>query len=253
MKILAAGDLHCGHILGLTPPSYQNTSHKMNKIISQYWGWFKDSVKGNYDVAIWNGDLVEGEGRHETSHHLTTDINEQIEMAIEIIKTVGARKNIFIYGTPYHAGTILDYEAVIAKEFNSDIHSRQKVEIDGVKFDIMHTVGKSGTPVGGDIMLTKAGLWSMIYDVMDGRPHADIILRSHAHEFRYTGNSQVKAFLIPALKLGKPDFDRYARRLDGRYNVGFLEFHYKKGDNPLNVYPITKLFPYQISGGYKKI
>lgn len=253
MKILALGDLHCGHLLGLTPPKYQRKDFELSDLVSEFWIWFRKSVPKKIDYAIWNGDLVEGEGKHESEYHLTTNIETQQKIAIDIIKYVNAKKNIFVYGTPYHTSGTTEYEKPIADHFGEKISFKRKVEILGIRWNIMHTIGKTGTPVGGDIMLKKAGLWSMIYDTIDGRAPADIIIRSHAHEYRFLGNDMIKAFILPALKIGKPDFDRYARRLDGWYNVGFLEFNYNKKTHPATIFPVPHLFKYHVQEGYKKI
>ena len=241
MRIIVLSDTHCGHILGLTPKKYQTNELK---ITSEFWTWFKSSL-GKYDVAIWNGDLIEGEGKKESSHHITTDINKQIEIAAEVINTVNAKRNFFCYGTAYHTGNIMDYEKVIADYFGGDIKTKQKLKLKGYNFDIMHHMGKTGTPVGGDISLRKGGIWSMIYDTIDGRETADYIIRSHAHEYRFLGNEHMTAIITPSLKLGLPDYDRYPRRLDGYYSVGFLEFEINKVAD-WN----SKLFKYKISGDY---
>ena len=91
----------------------------------------------------------------------------------------------------------------------------------------MHTVGKSASPVAGDTQLRKTKLWSNIYDLVDGRDEtADFIIRSHAHEYRGIFDENSVAIILPALKLGLPDSDRYARRIEGYYSVGFVEFDF---------------------------
>ena len=238
-------------MLGITPPKYRKEG-ELSNIANYFYTWFSEVID-KPDVVIWNGDLVDGEGRRESTYHVTTDIYEQLDMACDVVKMVGAKKNIFVFGTAYHTGYIFDYEKVIAKEFNEDIKTRQKVEIGGIRFDCMHTVGKSGTPTGGDIMLRKAGLWSAIYDQLDGRDHADIVVRSHIHEYRLIANEHIKVVTTPAMKLGLADYDRYGRKLDGYYSVGFIEFNFKNGACQSTVYPIPHLFKYEISGGYKKV
>lgn len=255
MKLLALADTHCGHLLGLTPPKYQRGGWKLSHLMSDYWDWFESKIKkvGKPDYAIWTGDIVDGEGKRDTSHHLTTDPEQQQDMAIDIIKMVGAKKNVFVYGTPYHTGSVIDYENRIAEHLGESISYKQKVNIGGVRFNIMHTTGKSGNPVGGDIGIKTASVWSLLYDLIDGREHADIVLRAHAHEYRHVGNELIKAFIQPALKIGKPDHDRYPRRLDGWYTVGFLEFDYKKGTPAQNVWPNLHQYKYLVQEGYVEI
>ncbi len=248
MKILLAGDLHCGHLLGLTPPQYHNSNWPHADVMSNLWKWFDENLSKKYDVAVWNGDLVEGEGRHESSFHLTTDMNVQIEMAIDVVKHVGAKKNLFQYGSPYHAGQIMDYEKQIANYFNEDIKAIRKVTLAGVNFKFQHQIGKTTTPVGGDIMLRKGALWEMIYSVMDKRQPAQYCIFSHAHEYRRVENEHMTGIILPALKMGAPDYDRYARRMAGGfYSVGFLEAEIKNKQVEFKKH----LFQYRISDEYE--
>jgi len=223
--VLAMGDPHCGHLLGLTPPAYQNPNWALSHVTAEHWRWFESRIPQKVDVAIWNGDMVEGEGRRDPTFHLTTDMRQQINMAIEIVEKVNAKKNIFVYGTPYHTGYVMDYEAMIADHFEEDIHHRQRISVNGVRFDCSHKASKTNTPVGGDIGLRKPLIWNMLYDAIDGRALAHYVLRSHTHEFRVVGNEHGTAINLPAMKLGAADFDRYPRGMDGWYSLGFLVFN----------------------------
>jgi hypothetical protein len=202
------------------------------------------------DVALWFGDQVEGEGKKESSYHLTTNMNEQIEMGIKIVKTVNAPLNLFVFGTPYHSGSIMDYEAIIANEFGGHIDWEQKITFDGVRFQFSHALGKSTTPVGGDIALKKEIIWNVIEDYLYAQsPSADIIGRGHTHEYRLLDNDHSYGFSAPALKLGLPRWDRYARKMRGWYSVGFLIIDIINGIARL---PEKHFFKYKIhEGGYK--
>lgn len=235
--------------MGLTD-SKRLRHFEYSDLMYEYWLWFQNNLS-HYDFAFFLGDLVEGEGRHETTFHLTTDVSEQIDMAVDIIKMINAKKNVFVYGTAYHTGKIMDYENQIAKEFGGDIAAYKKISVDGVRFDLSHDIGKSGTPTGGDIALKKEMLWTWLYDLMEsGRTEtADYILRGHAHEYRGVFNETTTAIICPALKIGIPDLDRYARKVKGWYTVGFMECEII--DGKANMTP--KLFKYQIKmGGYEK-
>lgn len=222
MRVAFIGDTHCGHLLGLTPPEYQRQGWDLHYAVSDLWQWYTEQTKDNIDVAVWMGDLVDGPGRRGNNNHLTTDMETQSDMAIEIVRTANANKNVFVYGTPYHVTGAMDYEAIVAREFGGDIRTHQKIEVDGYRYDVSHAVGKTGTPVGGDIMITKKRLWSHINDVMAGRNPAHYVIRAHVHEYRITGNSVSTGITCPCLKFGLPDYEDYARKLDGYYDMGLL-------------------------------
>jgi hypothetical protein len=253
--IVVLGDIHAGHRLGLTPPKYQWPGFALAELMERFWDWFVLSLPENPDYCFVMGDTVDGEGKKENTFHLTTDINEQINIAAEVIRQVNACKNIFIFGTPYHTGNLKDYEYQVADRFKTeetpDISEKQKVSVDGVCFDLCHKVGKTNTPVGGDIMLKKAAIWSALEDVLTENPErADYIIRAHAHEWRYTENSLSAAMICPALKIGDPNFDRYARGLDGWYDVGFLVFRIDNRKVDMEKH----FFKYELpKGGYRSI
>jgi hypothetical protein len=252
IKIGIFTDFHCGHLLGLTPPESIQQDFELAELMQDFWTWFARSLTHDYDFAFFLGDLVEGEGKQETTFHLTTDVDRQIEISQKIIRYINAKQNIFVYGTPYHTGKIMDYENQIAREFGGDISTYKKVNIGGVKFDLAHDIGKSGTPTGGDIMLKKEMLWTALYDLVtcNAGETADFILRGHAHEYRFIGDDNCTAFICPALKIGMPDYDRYGRRVKGKYHVGFLECFIDNGRGTMQE---PKLYKYQIEyGGYEK-
>lgn len=223
-KIIICSDIHSGHMLALTHPDWLSKSHPLYDLMIDFWKWFeKETKKEKFDIAIWNGDLLDGEGRGDSSFHITTDINEQVEMCSKIIEVVGAQKNVFVTGTPYHSGKILDYETIIANKFGGDIKSRQKLEINGVRFDVAHTISKTSTPVGGDLARKKAILWNILQDELNGRRHADYIVRSHIHEWGMLENDFACVMTTPALQIGSREYNRYARKMENSwYTVGFL-------------------------------
>jgi len=250
MRLGIFSDPHCGHLLGLTPKSYQRGNWRLSHASSKFWDWFVANTKNKkYDVAAWLADMCEGEGKHDSTFHLTTNIEEQIDMAIEIVNTVGAKRNIFVYGTPYHTSGALDYESILARHFDEEIKTRYKAEIGGVKFIFRHVLGKTSTPVGGDIMLRKESLWDIIENPPEER--ADWLFFGHVHEFRSVSSVDCTAVAAPALKIGARDFDKYARRMSGGfYHVGFIEGEIKKGRFLMEP-PI--IWPYKVEEGYEKI
>ena len=226
VKGIIISDTHSGHLLGLTPPQFRTSRPEIDDIMAPFWDWWMSSLNlDGYDVMIHCGDIVDGDGHKDTSFHLTTDINQQVAISKAVIDSVNARKHLFVYGTPYHGGDILDYEKIVADSYGGKISWRQQVDIEGVRFSISHVIGKTTTPVGGDIALRKKMVWDALYSVKDTGEAADVILCGHAHEYRLVADDQVTACICPALKIGDANFDRYGRKMQGgHYHVGFIEF-----------------------------
>lgn len=227
-RVIVISDNHAGHILGLTPPEYWRED--VRSIHEPFWNWWMGNKAESYDVMLHLGDAVDGDGHKESTFHLTTDIDIQQEIAIKVIESANAKTHKFVSGTPYHCGTALDYDKAVARHFGDEISWMRKIDIEGVKINMAHTVVKSTTPVGGDIALKKQRIWNYIYAQIENDAPADLILRGHIHEYLENGDTRMRMRTVPALKIGNPDFDRYARKMQGGfYDVGFIELDIDNG------------------------
>lgn len=230
-KILVISDTHSGHLMGLTHPDYPNEK-EIAAIMSPLWKWWMKTKQKEYDVLLHLGDCIEGDDKKDAGFLRLPDISKQQENCVKILKSANAKKHIFVYGTPYHSSSgNIDYEKDIAEEMgDKNISWCRKVNIDGVKFNLSHTIGKTSTPVGGDIMLRKALIWNRLLSEVDGDDKADVILRGHVHEFRKIEDTESIVLTLPALKIGNADYDRYPRRMSGGfYHVGFCEMVVDRG------------------------
>ena len=188
-KVLILSDLHCGHLVGLTPPGWQlNTSlaDKRLKRIAQYqrayWDFYTDSLRrhGKFDVVIVNGDCIDGKGEKSGGTEcITSDRNEQCEMAVFAIrKAVSAgTKVVMTYGTPYHTGTGEDFEGNIAHLLDADISGHQYLRVDGVTFDVKHKVGSSQIPHGRHTAIAREHLWAQLWTEHSATKKADVLVR----------------------------------------------------------------------------
>ena len=107
-KVLVIGDLHCGSIVGLTPPSWFISSKRDKKVSAlqkEMWGNYKRMLDeiGYVDYLIVNGDAIDGHGKKSHgSELLTTDLLLQSEIAVECISEINFGKILLTHGTPYH-------------------------------------------------------------------------------------------------------------------------------------------------------
>ena len=226
-RMLVASDLHCGHRIGLTPPQWQGmyTKEEYNHIQSELWALFAQEINllKPFDIAVWNGDLVDGKGfRSGGTELITTDRFEQSEIAADVIRFVDAETNVLTFGTPYHAGVNEDWEIVVAELVGAEIRSEQFIEINGTIFDFRHFLGSSSIPHGKGTPLGKERLWNIIWSYHDGQPDSDVIIRSHVHDFHFDGDDSYLAMTTPALQ---GHGTKYGARIMSKYvHFGFIHF-----------------------------
>ena len=210
-RVLAIGDLHCGHHFGLTPPEYQE-SQKLPRGRMQrlYWKFYETEVKrlGAIDLLVLNGDAVDGKGKHTSAREqITTDMFEQVGMAIECVRIARPKQVVMTFGTPYHTGDSDRWEAILAEMLRTElgipvkIGPHESVDVNGVVFDCKHKIGGSSVPHGRHTAGARTALWNMIWSGVGQRPPGDIFLRSHVHYCVYEGDPLLYlAMTLPALQ-----------------------------------------------------
>jgi len=231
-------DLHCGHFAGLTHPNWfvsAGTERGKGIRVMQQDAWrsFRRLLKktGPFDIAIWNGDLIDGRGERSGGTELvTTDRVEQCDMASRVVQITGAKTNIFTRGTPYHTGHLEDWENMIANECNGVIGDHKFVDVNGLILDVKHKVAGSSIPHGRFTSAAKDRFWNLVWaDREDGQPRADVIIRSHVHYHIFCGDFDWLALTTPALQLAATKFG--ARQCSGTVDWGFITFDVKNKEN----------------------
>lgn len=233
-RLFVGSDTHDGHFAGLTPPQWHypldGARAEIGGLQRELWGWFAEQAAAlkPFDGALFVGDLIDGTGAASGGTELiTTDRNEQVEMACEVVRHVGARYNRFVYGTAYHTGKEEDFEAIIAQRFDAKITDQAWVKINGITFHLKHHVGGTSIPHGKGTAIMKDMLWNLLWAEMEAQPKAQIFLRGHTH--RYIGIDDVgpngsprMGFCLPALQAAQTKFG--ARRCSGIVHFGFMHF-----------------------------
>lgn len=232
-RIVTISDLHCGHFLGLTPPEFQYNINSTKdskfkniaKIQNEMYGIFMDLLKPlqPIDICIVNGDAIDGDGNKSGGTELiTTDRNDQIEMAKNIIETIGAKKNIFIAGTPYHNGAVEDWEKVLAEKCDSEFYEHEFLEKEGVVFDYRHFISRSSSPYGQYTPLAKEKIWNILMVASEEAPEADVVVRSHIHYHAECSTPDWRVLTTPALQARGSKFGN--RKCSGSVHFGFVHF-----------------------------
>ena len=236
---IVIADPHCGHLAGLTPPSWQSKEHtksktKRNKWVvlqSEMWKHYKYLLKkfGPFDFGLSMGDLVDGAGHRSGGVELiTSDREEQADMAVAVHDQVRLHANkgfswVGVYGTAYHSGTEEDWENIVADRAGfKKIGSHEWIDVNGCIIDCKHHVGGSTIPHGRHTAVAKERLWSVLWAERALTPKANVILRAHVHYHAYCGGPGWVAMTLPALQGMGSKFG--ARRCSGLVDWGLTVF-----------------------------
>jgi hypothetical protein len=243
-RVLVLSDLHCGNIFGLTHPNYFNSFREIQQI---GWDFFQKSVKslGEIDLLILNGDLVDGPGKKDTRQHITTDMKEQVDMAIAVLETIPAKKIIFIRGTCFHVTTDRENEDDIASFFKSEIYDSKKIDVNGCILHCKHTVGKGSTVYGSITPLQSNSALQVLNDVASGNETADIFIRSHIHEYNMVDREPFTAITTPGLQFKGM---AYGRRYNSFYSYGMVHLDIRDKKD----FDVGKILLTETGGNYKK-
>lgn len=190
-RIVAIGDQHCGHKVGLTPPQFwlMNESNVAYKPQRELWDFYAETMNSLKPIhtIISNGDHIDGRGERSGGRELlTTDRLEQAEMAAITLNYAEAENYILTFGTPYHTGQLEDMERVVFDKVDcpgvKEIHSHAFLNINGLIIDAKHKIGSSGVPHGRYTAVAREKLWNMVWHYRDEQqPAAGLLIRSHVH------------------------------------------------------------------------
>lgn len=225
-RMVVMSDLHCGHRVGLTPPKWQyNDESKYSNIQRNMWDMFKTELAkiSPVDILVINGDAIDGQGKKSGgTEQITTDRNEQVDMANECIQQVKAPKVYMTYGTGYHTGSEEDFESILATQISSRIKSHLQLNVNGLIFDFKHKVGSSSVPYARSSAIGKEQVWNIIWSESKGMPVSDVIIRSHVHYYDFSKRNGKTMITTPALQGYGSKYG--ARSCSGTIDIGFLSF-----------------------------
>ena len=229
-RVITCGDMHCGHKVGLTPPEWQyHPSWKDAQ--AEMWRHWEDKLRAlkPIDVLICNGDLIDGRGeRSGSTELLEVSPLEQCQMAVRCIAEAEAKHVVLTYGTPYHAGQLMDFEDEIYRDVSADeIGGEVWVDVEGVTFNVRHKVGGSVIPHGRHTQVERDRLWNILWNEHSGHPKADVILRSHVHYFAFSGGKDHISMTLPALQGLGSKFG--VRQCSGTVDFGFVHWDCQQG------------------------
>ena len=220
-RILAISDLHCGSVVGLTPPGYQVGSKEGGRTKREKWSRLQREMWSKWlsmlasvapiDGVLYGGDGIDGPGKRSGgTEQITTDREEQADICVRCIDTIrlyarskrGGIPIVGVYGTPYHvSGDGEDWENVVAERAGfAKIGSHEWPEVEGVVFDLKHKIGSSAVPHGRHTATSREMLWNDLWSMERLQPSARVLLRGHVHYHQFCGTPTRLGMTLPALQ-----------------------------------------------------
>jgi hypothetical protein len=180
-------------VFGLLPPSAHGGKYKA--LQKQLWAFWERVTGQEYDIAILNGDLIDG--GIDIQYHVTMDRSEQVQLAEEAMRAVQAKKVYITLGTPLHTGG----EGVFERLLPGDVKEEHRLKIEGLNVHVRHKVPVSKTGYGQETLLARDALAQVVADshlLVGDRPR--LVVRGHAHRYVRTNNEIVDGLIVPCLQ-----------------------------------------------------
>ena len=216
--------------------------------LSPFWEFFQHTLRqfGKLDLAVWNGDLVEGPNKKDPSHLLAPDLGEQVDMAKFVINQVKAKEHRIVRGTGYHTDMHASLETRIGKELGIQVSDDLRLLVHGRRLHFRHVVGRSDIPYGQFTQLGKELINDLLESYFEDGEPADALFRAHVHycfevgQWHGSQNFMRRAVAAPCLALRGPRSTAYVRQL--------RTWKYDVGCSLIEVDPVSKQVFYQATG-----
>lgn len=243
-RVLVLSDLHCGHVMGLTPPRYHQHEYQ-----EKFWEWFrtKVAVLGKVDVLVVNGDAIDGKNTKAGGQHIYEASRiAQVDIAAECLSLVKAKRIYIVRGTEYHTGVEEDFENILSQQIGTDgvAYDALPINIGGLDFHFKHHTGNSSVPWTRGAAAVRSHVWQILERSLSGqKTPPDVSVRSHVHYFVQTRSSLGTVLTTPALQLSS---SYGVRRCDGIHDVGFVYFDIEnKNSWSLSLQQLREVLPDQ--------
>lgn len=212
IRVLALADGHSGHKFGLTHPDFdarpnnsESLEYKAYMIRKKMYDWYQADLERikPVDILIYDGDAITGkEQKGAGTELIIPEISEQVNCASALIEEVGAQEIYMARGTEYHT-TLAGEESEdgIAKKVKAvKIGDHDYLNVRGVVFDYMHSVGGGQLPTNQFAPLARDYLISVLWSLHDEYPLANVFLRAHRHYHIDCGGPDWRAMILPGLQ-----------------------------------------------------
>ncbi len=216
-SILIGSDFHDGSATAICTHEPEisdlGTTYKPNKLQQELYNAYIDCIDDlvqKPDLFVVNGEPCDGANKKQLGiQSWTTNINDQINDAVKLLKLVPHDNLLFVRGSGYHVtqdGT--NFEEIIADKMNARNYKAYGgsgktdyfalVEINGKLFNFTHHVGFNKWAAYRTTALARE-MAGMVFE-RDKMGKADVIVRSHVHYFVHIEFTHTHGFTTPAWK-----------------------------------------------------
>ncbi|OQA51500.1 MAG: Calcineurin-like phosphoesterase [Bacteroidetes bacterium ADurb.Bin302] len=207
-KVLVLSDIHVGSNVGPFFPEYADpntgnayTANTVQQYLYEQWIKMVDAV-GAVDMVIVNGDTIDGCNPAEDGvGEITTSLMTQCEVAAKLLKMIDCNKFIFTAGSRYHIQDNINCDQLVCKFIDGQwINTNGFINIERIKLHARHFQPYSSVPYGRCTSQRKEA-----FILSSQGLKVDIYIRSHTHQYYYSGNSNDLTISTPCWK-GLDDF-----------------------------------------------
>lgn len=215
-SLVVLSDVHVGSREAVSPLTFERTdggtysANDKQRALFAHWSAVVKAWK-NPDILVLNGEPVDGQQPKDKGVGAwTTDWNDQINAAVQLVKMFGAKKIYVTRGSNYHVelgGVSIEEifgERVGAtrnpKGDGNFIFNELFLDVEDTKFHFAHHVSGSlsgwmyrSTPPAKEMMLAQLN--------QSHKWPFDVLVRSHNHYYWFVGSSSKLALLTPAWQL----------------------------------------------------
>jgi len=262
-SVALLSDTHVGSRYGLCPYKYlTSTQDELSAAINPgqkqlYESWLAyvrrmDEMK--VDTVFLIGDICSGTNFRESGvHMMTTDMNEQVEMAASLLEPLCKGRKVAVWsGTPYHESRDFRIHQLLAEYLNGRFYgpmSNLKLEPSKKVVNVAHATTSAlvypETVLSRDIMFMKeAEALEKLYKINAIiRGHRHSYVEIHKHDVHYISLPCWEAF-TPYYKnvqwyfKNQPDIGGALMLLDEEHRLRFMHF----------LYPAPKISDKLVSG-----
>lgn len=236
--------MHCGGSSGMLPRDYYNADRDMHlqqsrvqEFLYEQWENMVLNV-GEVDAVICNGDIVDGLNRKGKGKDIqVTDMIVQCDIARQLLSMINTQRFIFTQGSNYHTGDNPSADEMICTMMRGEWFGHfGDVMFDNITMNVQHWTSFSKDPSGRFNSQRKdANLLKLQGD------EADVYIRSHAHYFAYSGDSNSITVTTPCWK-GMDGF--VSEKSQQRPDNGYILFNIEGSDYTwqYNIFKIPKYF-----------
>lgn len=205
-SVLIVGDLHVGSLnapmsddINITD-SLSNETLKYNPSHLQkylYENFAKLAYSKPWDYVVVNGDVCAGCNKGDEGRYVwSADLAFQAEAATQMLKKIDCGKMFFTMGTPYHSESDRPLEQIVA----------EKLQVYGIKtefsYDLLCQIMNWNIHFG-HCMDWKGSVVDAIGREL-GTLGADLVVRSHRHEYAYVEKGKRKGVVTPCWEWRTP-------------------------------------------------